>query len=147
MIKLSKKRKLLKKNRRNKVSRLFFLRMRLLRVWFIRSSHKLLFAFKKTDRYFLKRNTWTYRKFLRRSGKRFFYYFLKKVGVYKHMYFLNKYFSHYRRYWDFKLAKKVLKLRRSKNVLPPHIKYSKVYRFIFKGDQYYSEDNIKKRLS
>jgi len=146
MLKFIKKKKLFK-NRRIGTSKLLFLRSRLLRLWSIKPAYKLLFSFKKTDRYFLKRNTWTYRKFLRRSGKKFFYYFLKKVGVYKHIYFLSKYFNHYKRYWDFKLAKKILKLRRSKSTLPPHIKYAKAHRFIFKNDQYCNKYNSKKRLS
>jgi hypothetical protein len=149
MVKLSSKKKikLFKKGRQREVSRLFFLRLRLLNSWLIKPSHKLLFAFKRPERYFLKRTTWTYRKFLRKYGKKFFYHFLKKIGVYKHMYLLNKYFVRYKRVWDFKLAKKVLKLRRTRSTLPPHIKYINVPKLILRGAQYFDKNTVKKHLS
>jgi hypothetical protein len=149
MVKLSlrKKKKLFKKGQQREVSRLFYLRLRLLSFWLIRPTHKLLFVFKRSERYFLKRTRWTYRKFLRKYGKKFFYHFLKKVGVYKHMYLLNKYFIRYKRVWDFKLAKKVLKLSRTRSVLSPRIKYIRVPKLILRGAQYFDKNDIKKHLS
>ena len=126
---------------------MFYLRLRLLSSWLIRPTHKLLFVFKRSERYFLKRTTWTYRKFLRKYGKKIFYHFLKKIGVYKHTYLLNKYFVRYKRVWDFKLAKKVLKLTRARSMLSPHIKYIRVPKLILRGAQYFDKNNIKKHLS
>lgn len=148
MIKLllnKKKKKIVR--RRRKVSKLFYFRLRFLRSWFRKPLYKSLYTFRRPERYFLRRNTWTHRKILRKFGKKFFYYFLRKVGIYKHMYFLNKYFGNCKRVWDYKLAKKFFKFRRASSTLPSRIKYIKASRFIFRGEQYYDKNNIKKRLS
>lgn len=59
----------------------------------------------KFSRFILRKNVRSHKRFLKRLGRNFFYYFIRKIGIYKHRFFLSTYFQKGRSFWLFRRRK------------------------------------------